>query len=86
MLSQKCKHFFEGMQAAAAHGAAEGIAPHVCGLSSVFSDAHVAGKNRFDLIPSSADVGTLRGSCTKSKTFLLFRQAAVRSCPLGRER
>ena len=44
-LSQKCKHFFEEMQAAASHGAAFLAAPHVCGLSSVFSDAHVAGKN-----------------------------------------
>ena len=44
-LSQKCKHFFEEMQAAASHGAAFLAAPHVCGLSRVFSDAHVAGKN-----------------------------------------
>ena len=44
-LSQKCKHFFEEMQAAASHGAAFPAAPHVCGLSSVFFDAHVAGKN-----------------------------------------
>ena len=48
-LSQKCKYFFEEMQAAASHGAAEHAAPHVCGLSSVFSDAHVAGKNRSEL-------------------------------------
>ena len=46
-LSQKCKQFFEGMQAAAAHGAAEETAPHVCGLSSVFSAAHVAEKTDF---------------------------------------
>ena len=31
-----------------------------------FSEAHVPGKNRLNLIPSSADDGTLRGSCTKS--------------------
>ena len=48
---------------------------HVCGLSRVFSDAHVAGKNKFDLIPSSSDDGTLRGSCTRFQAFLLFRQA-----------
>ena len=39
---------------------------HACGLSRVFSEAHVPGKNRLNLIPSSADDGTLRGSCTKS--------------------
>ena len=39
-----------------------------------FSDAHVAGKNRFHVLPSSADDGTLRGSCTRSDAFALFRQ------------
>ena len=46
---------------------------HVCGLSSVFSEAHVPGKNRSNLIPSSADDGTLRGSYTKSEAFLSVR-------------
>ena len=72
-LSQKCKHFFEEMQAAASHS----LRSHVCGLSRVFSDAHVAVKNRSDLIPSSADDGTLRGSCRKSCAWVLFRQAEV---------
>ncbi len=58
------------MQAAASHS----LRSHVCGLSSVFSEAHVPGKNRLYLIPSSADDGTLRGSCTKSDVYALFRQ------------
>ena len=32
-------------------------------------------KKQFDLIPSSSDDGTLRGSCTRFQAFLLFRQA-----------
>ena len=44
-LSQKCKHFFEEMQAAASHS----LRSHVCGLSSVFSESHVPGKNRLAL-------------------------------------
>ena len=48
---------------------------HACSLRSVFPEAHVPGKNRLDLIPSSADDGTLRGSFTKPEAFLLFRQA-----------
>ena len=47
-----------------------------------FSDAHVAGKNRFHVLPSSADDGTLRGSCTRSDAFALFRQTEHR--PAGR--
>ena len=61
------------------------IDSHACGLSSVFSDAHVAGKNRFHFLPSSADDGTLRGSCTRSDAFALFRQAGASSpCAAGR--
>ena len=60
-LSQKCKHFFEELQAAASHS----LRSHVCGLSRVFSDAHVAGKTDWHFIPSSSDDGTLRGSYTK---------------------
>ena len=56
-LSQKCKHFFEEMQPAASHS----LRSHACRLSSIFSKAHVLGKNKFHLIPSSADDGTLRG-------------------------
>ncbi|MCI7474153.1 MAG: hypothetical protein MSB10_10860, partial [Clostridiales bacterium] len=41
--SQKCKHFFEGMQPAASHAQSA----HACGLGSVFSKAHVLGKNSF---------------------------------------
>ena len=40
----KTQAFFENRQPAAAH--ARGA--HVCGLSGVFSDAPVAGKNEFD--------------------------------------
>ena len=39
--SQKCKHFFEGMQAAARTR----FRSHTCGLGSVFSDVHAAGKH-----------------------------------------
>ena len=56
---------------------------HACRLSRVFSEAHVPGKNRLNLIPSSADDGTLRGSCTKSEVFLLFRQAERSTCFAG---
>ena len=70
-LSRTCKHVLEGLQPAASHS----LCSHACRLSSVFSEAHVPGKNRFYFIPSSADDGTLRGSCTKSEAFLLFRQA-----------
>ena len=52
---------------------------HACGLRSVFSEAHVPGKNRFNLIPSSADDGTLRGSCRKSSAYVLFRQPEHRT-------
>ena len=41
--SQKCLHFFEGMQAAACTR----LRSHTCGLSCVFSDVHAAGKNDF---------------------------------------
>lgn len=58
-----------------AHHLAETAKCHTCGLSSIFSKAHVLGKNKFHLIPSSADDETLRGSRTKSEAFPLFRQA-----------
>ena len=57
---------------------------HACRPRSVFSEAHVPGKNKLNLIPSSADDGTLRGSCTKFGAFLLFRQAAARAVERGR--
>ena len=75
-LSRTCKHVLEGLQPAASHS----LCSHACGLSSVFSDAHVAGKNRFHFLPSSADDGTLRGSCTRSDAFALFRQAEAPGC------
>ena len=43
--SQKCKHFFEGMQAAARTR----FRSHTCGLGSVFSDVHAAGKHDLTL-------------------------------------
>ncbi|MCC2259754.1 hypothetical protein AAAT94_00450, partial [Intestinimonas aquisgranensis] len=67
-LSQKCKHFFEGMQPAASHS----LRSHACRLKRVFSEAHVPGKNGLNFIPSSADDGTLRGSCQKSSAYVLF--------------
>lgn len=76
-LSRTCKHVLEGMQPAASHS----LCSHACRLSSVFSDAHVAGKNRFHFFPSSADDGTLRGSCIISDVFTLFRQTV--SSPKG---
>ena len=56
---------------------------HACRPRSVFSEAHVPGKNKFNLIPSSADDGTLRGSCTKFGAFLLFRPADSRTRRCG---
>ena len=43
--SQKCRHFFEGMQAAARTR----FRSHTCGLGSVFSDVHAAGKHDLTL-------------------------------------
>src|SRR5699024_4731751 len=74
-LSRTCTHVLEGMQPAASHS----LCSHACGLSSVFSDAHVAGKNRLDLIPSPAGDGTLRGSCTTSDTVAPFWQTKTAS-------
>ena len=44
-VSQKCRHFFEGMQAAARTR----FRSHTCGLGSVFSDVHAAGKHDLTL-------------------------------------
>ena len=43
--SQKCKHFFEGMQPPASHAQSA----YACGLSGVFSDVHAAGKHDLTL-------------------------------------
>ena len=40
-ISQKCKHFFEKDAVRRAHS----LRSHTCGLRSVFSEAHVPGKN-----------------------------------------
>ena len=53
--SQKCKHFFDGMQPAAPHA----LRSHACGLRRVFSEAHVPGKNGFYLILPPAGGKTL---------------------------
>ena len=57
--SQKCKHFFEGMQAAARMARR---ATHLRPEQSVFRRTRRR-KTRFDPLPPSADGGTLRGSC-----------------------
>ena len=44
-LLEKCKHFFEGMQASARTR----FRSHTCGLGSVFSDVHAAGKHDLTL-------------------------------------
>ena len=45
-LSQKCKHFFEEMQATASHS----LRSHVCEPKSIFADVHAAGKNDLNFI------------------------------------
>ena len=105
--SQKCKHFFEGMQATArtssgqsphrsprpdGQGSLRSLAPslpnkpaslgfvwvpgsHTCGLGSVFSDVHAAGKHDLTLFRRLRDGGTLRGSCSINRRNILYRQS-----------
>ena len=94
-LSQKCKHFFKGVQAAARIIWPKGQMPHSRPEQSFFRGRSVKKmcrwhifcvgratmlpgsgpsprKKQIDLILSSADDGTLRGSCTKSEAVPLF--------------